>query len=351
MKENRQFISKTYTRLMGGLNSNQRRAITLCFVLLLVLVTLETQDILSDEHRSILSHSNFNAQIILKDQSSKERLLLADEQDGDKDDKGEESSTERAHPRPIMHTFYHKDQVGEEDLLEYWKEAWDKAGWDTVVLDLEDAQKHPYYDEMFSVIDPLWGMTYNGLCYYRWLAMGASGGGWMSDYDLFPTNFPKDEGFFGQLPNGGNFTTFESHVPSLMSGRGEEWMRVTYLLVRALKEDRVENAFKSDMFTFLQLRTEGGHDIDFRNPWYNVNHGFIYKKRGEVDCKQMDLSRAVHLSHHFTRIAFENGVFPLEVEGNAFTRKRGPAAKVFLADWEDQCGGSIYDRDITRVLH
>ena len=124
--------------------------------------------------------------------------------------------------RPMMHTFYENSDVGEDDLLEYWKEAWNEAGWDTVVLTMEDAKKHPYYDEMFSVIDPIWGMTYNGLCFYRWLAMAASGGGWMSDYDLFPTNFPKEEGFMDSLPNRGDFTSFYGHVPSLMSGREDE---------------------------------------------------------------------------------------------------------------------------------
>ena len=127
------------------------------------------------------------------------------------------------------------------------------------------------------------------------------------------------------------------------------------MLIDALKENRVEYEFKSDMYAFLQLRMEGGdvHNIDFRVPYYNVKHGFVYKSSRVVDCEEMALARAVHISHHFTRIAFENGLFPLEVEGNQYTGKRGPAAKVFLADWEEQCGGSVYKResDMKRVLH
>jgi hypothetical protein len=242
--------------------------------------------------------------------------------------------------RPVMHTFYEMSDAGEEDLLELWKEAWDKAGWDTVVLGLEDAQKHPYYDEMFSVIDPLWDMTYNGLCYYRWLAMAASGGGWMSDYDLFPTNFPKDEGFMENLPNGGHFTSFYRHVPSLMSGRDDEWMRVTKLLIEALKEDRVENAFKSDMFTFQQLYEEDSHNIQFDVPEYNLNKGFLYMKTEEVDCRQMDASHAVHFSHYQSLLAYETSTFPYKLrKGENLFLKRGPAVKIFLADWEEQCIG------------
>ena len=247
--------------------------------------------------------------------------------------------------RPIMHTFYEESDAGEKDLLELWKQAWDEAGWDTVVLDLEDAQKHPYYGEMFSVIDPLWGMTYNGLCYYRWLAMAASGGGWMSDYDLFPTNFPKEEGFMENLPNGGNFSSFEAHVPSLMSGSDDEWLRVTKLLIDALKEDRVESPFKSDMLTFKQLKVEGIHDVQFDVPEYNLMKGYMYKKRGEVDCKNVDASHAIHFSHYQTLLAYETSTLPYNLrEGENLFSNREPAIKRFLEDWGEQCIGPTYTR-------
>ena len=48
-----------------------------------------------------------------------------------------------------------------------------------------------------------------------------------------PTFFPTEEG--KDLPNGGNFTSFEQHVPSLLSGSQKEWERVSKLLLEAGK--------------------------------------------------------------------------------------------------------------------
>ena len=367
--QTREFFSRMHSRLFGDRSVNQKRVASFCLVSLLVImmITIENRDtsftknndrillipdfdeplqIAVDEHALPIIRSNALTSRLALIKETKTRHMLR------KGKHGVDMKTDNLEPtiedgsRPVMHTFYQGVEIGEDDLLEYWKEAWNNAGWETVVLTLDDARKHPYYDEMFSVINPIWGYGYNAFCFYRWLAMAASGGGWMADYDTFPTNFPKSEGHMRNLPNGGKFTSFEAHVPSLMSGTADEWLRVTKLLIDALKEDRVENEFKTDMYTFLQLRTEGGggerHDIIFNYPWHNVLHGFIYRKNREVDCDKMHKARAVHLSHYWTDRAFNERLFPLEVEGNDYTRKRGRAARVFLSDWEEQCGGSRY---------
>ena len=114
--------------------------------------------------------------------------------------------------RPVMHAFFHPVDgmaEAEEKVLELWKEEWENAGFDTVVLTLVDAKKHPDFTEVEEIMIPsLHGSRgYNALRFYRWFAMAASGGGWMSDYDIFPTNFPLNAGT--ELPNGGKFTHFK----------------------------------------------------------------------------------------------------------------------------------------------
>jgi len=254
------------------------------------------------------------------------------------------TSSDPDNERPIMHTFYEKVKDGENDLLVAWKEEWTRAGFETRVLKLDDAKRHPYFKQMEKVVKPMFGKEYNAMCLYRWLAMAASGGGWMCDYDTFPTNFPMDEGT--NLPYNGRFTSFEVQVPSLVSGTADEWTRVAKLLVEAMP--KVKEKIKSDMHAFAILRTEGTHKIYFLPARLNMKGGFPYKKaisshsQREVDCNRMAIGRAVHFAHYYTRQSYNKGMFPLHnvTSLDQALSRRGEAAKIFMADWREQCGGS-----------
>jgi len=245
--------------------------------------------------------------------------------------------------RPVMHTFYEKVSVGEDDLLEVWKEEWSSLGFEARVLTLEDAKKHPYFLEMEALMTPLFGGGYDAMCFYRWLAMAASGGGWMSDYDTFPTNFPTVEGL--NLPNGGKFTSFEDHIPCLLSGSANEWTRVSRLLMDAVH--RVEIEPKSDMHTFELIRGDENHGVDYRERTANLREGFVYQSPRTVDCDAMAVGRAIHIAHRYTIHAFQKGLFPFQDEVNNYDeafQRRAEAIKVFMDDWKKQCGGSNVTR-------
>ena len=87
--------------------------------------------------------------------------------------------------RPIMHTFF-EPAYGKDNLvveLNDWDKAWTDAGWKTSVLTLTDAQRHPYFKRFKRAFD---NAKYkvddcHRMHFYRWLAMAASGGGWISD--------------------------------------------------------------------------------------------------------------------------------------------------------------------------
>ena len=245
--------------------------------------------------------------------------------------------------RPVMHTFYTKVKDGEDALLDVWATEWEKAGFDTKVLTLQDAKKHRYYKKMKKVIEPLFGEKYNALCFYRWLAMVQEGGGWMSDYDTFPTNFPIHEG--NQLPNGGRFTSFQGHVPALMSGNKNEWLRVTRLLIEAIPKAEDELGLPSDMHAFYILRSEGGHGIQFGKPERNVPSGFLYKKPGKVKCKKMKDGRAIHFSHYRTHQAYLNGLFPIDLPRDSDPSKdyRAQGTSIFMDHWREQCHKEILE--------
>jgi len=249
--------------------------------------------------------------------------------------------------RPVMHTFYEKVRSGEDDLLEAWKEEWTIAGFEAKVLTLEDSKKHFFFPVMEDIVKPMFDDGYDAMCFYRWLAMAASGGGWMSDYDTFPTNFPMNEA--KRLPTNGKLTSFEVHVPSLVSGNADEWSRIAQELIKYLPQ--VKEEIKSDMHAFQVIREHAKKiQVDFRGRKANIKEGFLYKKAinfnsdspREVDCEAMAIGRAVHFAHLYTAEALERGMFPLPNVTNyrEATHRRGEAARIFMADWRSQCGGS-----------
>jgi len=99
---------------------------------------------------------------------------------------------------------------------------------------MHDAEAHPDYANVVDNLDdvPLGNNNhYDKACYLRHFAMAASGGGWMTDYDAVPLNM-KAEVYGMDLPNDGQFTTYEGYVPSLIVGNEDEWERVAKALLR-----------------------------------------------------------------------------------------------------------------------
>ncbi len=71
------------------------------------------------------------------------------------------------------------------DMIRAWKESWQQAGWDTRVLTIEDAKQHPDYNYWDPTIQSFKMSQYDKYCFYRWIAMAAVGGGWMSGTFLY----------------------------------------------------------------------------------------------------------------------------------------------------------------------
>jgi len=77
-------------------------------------------------------------------------------------------------------------EEGHMKLMAAWETAWRAKGWETRVLTMDDSRKHPDFKKMDDILARLKVSQYNRRCFFRWLAMAANGGGWMSDYDTFP---------------------------------------------------------------------------------------------------------------------------------------------------------------------
>ncbi len=156
---------------------------------------------------------------------------------------------------PTMNTFFEPvpggccgaSENGHFNLVATWEKAWQSKGWATKVLTLNDARKHPDFDKLKGVLDNLGVNEYNQRCFYRWLAM-ADIGGWMSDYDTVPLNFDAEIG--AKISKYGIFTSFDSHVPSLISASKQEWERMLELMMTELQQLTKDDGFISDMVSW-----------------------------------------------------------------------------------------------------
>ncbi len=241
--------------------------------------------------------------------------------------------------KPVIHTFFEPFRSTENDpMIDTWKEEWEKSGWKTKVLTLDDAKKHPNFEAMEKVVTEVFPTDiYNQLCFYRYLAMAMNGGGWMSDYDTFPTNFPMEEG--NTMPNEGQFTSFQAHVPALISASADEWSRIASLMIERLPNADAD--FKSDMYVLKEIGEDEANGIIFLRPCYNVHFMIPYKEKGIIDCDQMKVGRAVHISHYSEALLKETDTYPVEaMENIPNENRRSSLASMFLDAWREQCGGS-----------
>lgn len=259
--------------------------------------------------------------------------------------------------RPTMSTFFTPveggccgmSEQGHLNLVKAWEEAWQSWGWDTRVLTEQDARRHPRFEEMEQKLNLSDVNEYNHRCFWRWLAMANDDnvmGGWMSDYDAFPLLLTGEVG--RELMSTEGFKSWSVHVPTLIHADKASWERVIDYMIRVITPD-LNIALLTDMLVLEHLyRTFTEEELNIKTWEVHTYEGaYVYKHvEGSdnlvVDCDKANLALASHLSHHDTRKAVENGLFP-KLEGmkagdvsEGFER-RAEAATIMMKDYRESC--------------
>jgi len=113
----------------------------------------------------------------------------------------------------IVYTYY--DHVpgmpSQEWMLSKWANAWEKAGFNPIVLSRKDALSHSHFEELekrfasYPTVNP---PIYELSCFRRWIAMVQVGGGLMVDYDVLP---------YGKFSISNGFVTYGEQGIELVS--------------------------------------------------------------------------------------------------------------------------------------
>eukprot|EP00545_Synedropsis_sp_CCMP1620_P009584 CAMPEP_0119013438 /NCGR_PEP_ID=MMETSP1176-20130426/8450_1 /TAXON_ID=265551 /ORGANISM="Synedropsis recta cf, Strain CCMP1620" /LENGTH=381 /DNA_ID=CAMNT_0006966529 /DNA_START=368 /DNA_END=1513 /DNA_ORIENTATION=- len=247
-----------------------------------------------------------------------------------------------------MYTFYSEIQnvpmpagmarTDHSRLLKSWTRAWRQAGWNPIVLDEQDAMKHPEYNKIKVLVEQTGAGAYNQLCFLRWLALAQVGGGWMSDYDVFPLHDFRNEGDIKHLPNKGTLTLHNRLCPSLVSGSGAEWLRVAKEMIGCAAAQTID----SDQKALVVLSKQ--HPGVFEQDWSVTQTVFNATLWNEGDCsEQTPLSmRAVHFAHSPIKKAIREGLLPV----GWTIRNRAEVANHFMNQWLQHCGQrKIFQQD------
>ena len=140
---------------------------------------------------------------------------------------------------------------------------------------MADARKHPDFHKMNKILVGLGVSEYDKRCFHRWLAIAAAQGGWMSDYDTFPLNFDAEVG--AKISQHGLFTSFDGHVPSLISAAKHEWERVAQLMLEFLQRKTKEDGLISDMVSSSTTSTSTRYKYLFQPSFFvNITNGIAH---------------------------------------------------------------------------
>lgn len=244
-------------------------------------------------------------------------------------------------------------------LVSTWEDLWQDAGFETRVLDISDAMRHPNYAEIRNFLDHEAFGEYDELCFIRWFAMATVGGGWMSDYDVAPIASLVPDAYFAPskrlhkkyidanngipLPHRGKFTIYDSdgRVPSLMSGSAKEWDRLASALLD-LAHGHIDD-FYSDMYAIIDYSKANPKAFKKENQVV-TSLADIITTEGNIDCAKVWNSKkthlwVVHFSHYNIGHSVEVGVLEKGLGGD----DRPEIERDFVQNWKEQCSERFKD--------
>jgi len=236
----------------------------------------------------------------------------------------------------IISYYYHLADGGEvrnkaeKRLCDLWYKSWSDQGFDAIVLGVDDAKKHPLYNNLeakwkIANQGTKYGWTEYGMsCWHRWLAYATLDLPddeviYVSDYDVFsrgytPETFPID--------THKNLHFLSDCCPCLLRGSVDKFKQIPDWFNRFINEDTYDR-----IGNFIKAYTEEPHH------WFNDQEFFCLFKpdmlkaglpvvfshneatfvvtspmleafTGTIDNSEVTTSIA-HFSHHFSDVLGE----------------------------------------------
>ena len=173
------------------------------------------------------------------------------------------------------------------------------------------------------------------------------GGGWYSDYDVFPLNLDAEVGMeIAQLPG---FKSYNGHVPSIIHAPGEAWDKVLTLMLDVLpvsegggRPARTDTMI--DMNLLLGVYWNSGEKKMGVTEWKLESVAFPYELSASgdlaINCDIAREAKVAHLSPRDSIRAYYNEKIYPKLDGlekNNVLERRGEAAATIMRNYGEQC--------------
>lgn len=215
-----------------------------------------------------------------------------------------------------------------------WSQVWESAGWTPKVLEVNNYPKSKEYKEILDLLEPNCNLLQK-IHVYKYLAMAASGGGWLAHSDTFPLH---PFGTSLQLPNDGKFTAYGG--PWLISASADEWLRMGKLVANHARNYHLRDEW-TEAFALLQMQHVYilQKDEVFQTPNVATAPNDVQWSWNPNDCQTTKTMRAVH---------FQVG------DREEFSSITDPSDMIikWLAMWLQSCEKSTYfvDREQPQMM-
>lgn len=212
-----------------------------------------------------------------------------------------------------VYTYYEDINLKHQNrLIDLWKNSWEKHGFEAIILNRVDAEKHPFCKEFIQILGYLHQLItmkplskYGLSCWLRWLAYAAQSEEkfYVSDYDVINHNFepvePEDV-----------LHLMDEDCPCIASGTPSQFNQLCNMFVK-VPEDNLEYFIK----TYYESKFVHYHDQEFFTTYLKQNKDSIKATRrrelflgipGQAEFWKKQL---VHYGHNLcNRLCVENGI-------------------------------------------
>ena len=186
-----------------------------------------------------------------------------------------------------IYTYYQNiNHDKQPELIDLWKISWSRQGYEPIVLNLEDAKKHPYFETLntemrriFKEITNKEISDYGMSCWFRWLsyATQADEKFYVSDYDAINLNFPITEPNDKLHLMDGACPFFASGTPAQFENLCKGFVEISNERIEILKE-QANHYHDQEFFAYNFERRKGPSVEECKNKLGML----ITRERGEI---------------------------------------------------------------------